>query len=372
MPLTTDASFRARSIPAHHREDSILEELPIDMINDFVTSDSLRLFHLGIMKKCLLIWLGQKDNYEYKWTSCDIDNMNKLLANCNEDIASDIHRSIRNLGCIKFWKGTELRTFLFYLGVVVLKQWLRKEEYEHFLKLYCAVVLCSHEKYSEHLNLAEEKFAEYFEGYIDLYGINSITSNVHNLTHVVSDVRRFGPLPNIVSYAFENTLSGLKLTLRTCNRPLEQITRRIFELDLDYREPINVDNYQNVNAEPYLKYLIESNETNDLCYQQISLGSDSFLSSRKFGDKWFLTKDGKIIEFHYAVQLNGKHFLNGSRIENLENWFTEPFSSSLINVYSAKNKTFPAHYYPLEDVKAKMVCMHYEDILVFIPLLHTL
>lgn len=370
VPLRTDASFRARCIPAHHREDSPLEQLPINMIDDFVTSDSLHLFHLGIMKKLLLIWMGQKDNFEYKWSCADINKMNELLSKCNEDIASDIHRSVRDLNCIKFWKGTEFRSFLLYLGIVVLKQSLRKEEYNHFLKLFCAVVLCSHVKYLEHLNRAENIFAEYFEEYIDLYGINSITSNVHNIIHVVNDVRRFGPLPNIDSYAFENTLYGLKLRLRTCNRPLEQISRRIFELDLDFREPITFD--QNPNVEPDLKYLIENNATNDLYYQQISLGCDSFLSSRKFGDKWFVSKDDKIIEFHYAVQLNGKYFLNGSRIKNLENWFSEPFSSSLINVYSAKYRKFPAHYYPLDSVKAKMICLHYEEALVFMPLLHTL
>lgn len=91
VSLRTDASFRARSIPDHHREDSILEELPINMINDFVTSDDLHLIHLGVMKIFLLIWLGQHDNFEYKWTSDDINIMNSLLVNCNEDIATDIH-----------------------------------------------------------------------------------------------------------------------------------------------------------------------------------------------------------------------------------------------------------------------------------------
>lgn len=370
VPLRTDATFRARSIPQHHRENSIIEELPINMIDDFVTSDSLHLLHLGIMKKCLLIWLGQIDNFEFKWTSDDITEMNRLLSNCNEDIASDIHRSVRNLSCIRFWKGTEFRTFLNYLGVVVLRQTLRTEEYNHFLKLYLAVMICSHEKYLVHLNLAEELFLQYFEEYIELYGINSITSNVHNLTHVVNDVRRFGSLTNIDSYVFENALSGLKLRLRTCNRPLEQISRRISELDLDYREPIDFD--ENVNSEPDLKYVIENNETDELHYQQISLGSDSFLSCRKFGDKWFLTKDGKIVEFHYAVKLNGKYFLNGSRIKCIENWFDEPYPSSLINVYSAKYRKFPSHYYFLDEVKAKMMCIHYEEILVFMPVLHTL
>lgn len=340
------------------------------MINCFVTSDSLHLLHLGVMKKCILIWLGQNDNFEFKWTERDITNINGLLVNFNTDLPSEIHRSVRNLNCLKFWKGTEFRTFLHYLGIVVLKDSLRKQEYNHFLKLFCAIILCSNDKYSKQLQLAKELFDEYIEDYINLYGIDSITSNVHNLSHIVDDVQSFGNLTKIDSYVFENALYGLKLRLRTCNRPLEQISRRIAELELDYREPIDFE--QNVINEPELKYLIENSGTIDLAYQQISLGINSFLSCRKFGDKWFLTEDNKIVEFHFAAKLHGKFFLNGSRIKNPKDFFTQPFSSKKINVYEAKFEKFPAHYYPLENLKAKMICLNYQNQLIFIPLLHTL
>lgn len=74
----------------------------------------------------------------------------------------------------------------------------------------------------------------------------------------------------LISYVFENALYGLKLRLRTCQRPLEQISRRIIELDLDYREPVEFNDVnQNRNVEPDLKYLVENSNT---AYQQISLG----------------------------------------------------------------------------------------------------
>lgn len=152
------------------------------------------------MKKCILIWIGQSNRFEFKWSENDIANVNRLLVHCDSDLHRDIHRSVRNLGCIKFWKGTEFRTFLIYLGIVVLKPSLRKQEYEHFLKLFCAVILCSHFKYSHILNLAKELFDEYIEDYIGLYGIDAISSNIHNLSHVVDDVRRFGNLSEIDSY----------------------------------------------------------------------------------------------------------------------------------------------------------------------------
>lgn len=49
--LRTDANFRDQYQPEHHHIHSILEELPIDMIKSFPTSDALHLFDLGIMKR---------------------------------------------------------------------------------------------------------------------------------------------------------------------------------------------------------------------------------------------------------------------------------------------------------------------------------
>lgn len=296
-----------------------------------------------------------------------------MLGICRSEMPIDIHRSIRSLNCLSFWKGSEFRTFLLYIGVVILKNSLRAEEYKHFLKLFCGVVLCSSEFYLQYTDLAKELFDEFVEDYIDLYGIDSISSNVHNVSHIVEDVKNFGNLTKIDSYAFENFLYSLKLRVKNCNRPLEQISRRISELDLGYRQPVEFDElFQNKTTIPDLKFSFHCEHTNSIVYQQISLGSDSLLSCRKFGDKWFLTKDSQVVEFHFAIKHNEKHFLNGSRIKNLRNFFTYPISSKNINIFVANNEKYEAEYYELDDVKAKMVCLTSEDEFVFIPLLHTL
>lgn len=369
----TDHSFRHRENPEHHREVSILEEIPLDMINDFCTSDSLHLLHLGIMKKCIFRWKDGLDKFQFKWTDQDISKINSSLTNCNSYMPSDMHRSVRNLNCINFWKGTEFRVMLDYLGIVVFKSTLREQEYNHFLKLFCAVILCSNDKFSKYLDIAKILFDQYIEEYIDLYGISTISSNVHNLSHIVDDVKHFGNLTKIDAYMFENALYQLKLKLRTCNRPLEQIAKRIAELNLDFRSPMKFDD-NNLLLDPELKYEISNgnNESNDLAYQHISLSTNSFLNSRKFGDKWFLANDNQVFEFHFATKVNGKYFLNGSRIKNTINFFSKPFSSNIISIFSAKNDKFPARYIEIERVNAKMLCLPHGDEFVFIPVLHTL
>lgn len=48
----TDERFRSRYQPEHHNGYSVVEKLPIDMIRQFPTSDSLHHLDLGIMKRC--------------------------------------------------------------------------------------------------------------------------------------------------------------------------------------------------------------------------------------------------------------------------------------------------------------------------------
>lgn len=282
----TDADFRSRSSIEHHREYSIIEELPIDMVKDFITSDSLHLLHLGIMKKFVKIWRDGGSKLDYKWNDSDMSKMNTFLERCNRQKPNDIHRAIRNLHCYKFWKGTEFRTFLMYVGVVILKETLAIEEYNHFLKLFCAVRLCSHDKYLKYERLAKELFDEFVDNYIEIYGKDTISSNVHNISHIIEDVRNFGNLTKIDAYPFENFLNSLKLKVKKCNKPLEQISRRTRELDNlknNFVCPIYFD--LNDNFIPVMKYPFINNVSNETVYKQISICKNSFLSSRKFGDK---------------------------------------------------------------------------------------
>uniref|UniRef100_A0A1B0DG27 Uncharacterized protein n=1 Tax=Phlebotomus papatasi TaxID=29031 RepID=A0A1B0DG27_PHLPP len=49
----TDTTFRPRADPEHHKELTPLENLPINMIDQFPIADSLHLLDLGIMRRCL-------------------------------------------------------------------------------------------------------------------------------------------------------------------------------------------------------------------------------------------------------------------------------------------------------------------------------
>lgn len=49
--LRTDSDFRNQSQKEHHKEISMLQVLPIDMVKTFIVSDPLHLLELGVMKR---------------------------------------------------------------------------------------------------------------------------------------------------------------------------------------------------------------------------------------------------------------------------------------------------------------------------------
>lgn len=53
-PVRTDKCFRNKFDPDHHKEDSPLLKLPIDMVEDIIVADSLHLFDLGELANILI------------------------------------------------------------------------------------------------------------------------------------------------------------------------------------------------------------------------------------------------------------------------------------------------------------------------------
>lgn len=357
----SNASFRNREDEDHHKEDSLMEELSINMVEDFPVSDALHLLDLGIMKKCLVGWTLGSFNFRTKWSGRDIDQISNLLLLYNSFKPIEIHRAIRKLDSLKHWKGLEFRTFLLYLGVVILKDFLSAESYNHFLILFCAVTLCSSKFYDKQTDLADILFREYIEQYINIYGKDSITSNVHNLCHLVDDVKRFGPLPNFSAYPFENRLSYIKKLVRNGNRPLAQIAKRLNELSHAENQKKNIKKY------PYLSREINSSNK----YHSIEL-MDGFSIKKDNRNKWFLSNKNEVVEFKYASDIEERMHIYGQSLKKLTNFFERPFKSSRIHIYSSADIKNTMSIFSLSDIKCKLFSLPYKQETVFIPLIHTL
>ncbi|XP_053682974.1 uncharacterized protein LOC128733426, partial [Sabethes cyaneus] len=141
--LRNDKEFRSRVYDGHHKFDSILEKINrVDMVKDFPIGDALHLIDLGITKRLLNGWKsGTLNNHKAKWSGKQLDDISLFLKSCK--LPREFQRLVRGLKHIPRWKGTEFRTFLLYLSVIVLKKFFTSEKIlDHFLNFYCAIQIC--------------------------------------------------------------------------------------------------------------------------------------------------------------------------------------------------------------------------------------
>lgn len=384
LPLRSDASFRNRLNPEHHREISPLENLVsangiplLDMVRDFSTSDPLHLLEQGVMKLCLKIWMKGNSTYRTKWSKVDKNCIDQSIYHCNKQLSSDMNRQIRSLQYLKFYKATEFRTILLYIGMVIFKNSLPVEIYEHFLRLCLAVRLSSCRTYVKKNNLkqlARTLFSEYCVGFVTFYGCNSIVSNVHNISHISEDVDRFGTLTETSTYPFENFLREIKLNVQPSKTPLEQITRRIAEISLDMeRNAFRTDPFENEGKEwiPELKY--EMKDLEIFAYRSIRIKPNVLISTKKMGDSWFITKKNEVVQMKYATKKKDSFFIFGNELAQKEDFFKKPYSSHFTDIYLCNSEQESvSKNFKIEEIKAKLICISFENKFVVIPLLHSI
>lgn len=184
------------------------------------------------MKRCMKVyWINGKFDFNLKLTEANKIELGKLLVQCNETRPREIQREIRRLKWLSYWKATEFRVTLLYTGIVIFKDILPNEVYEHFKMLSLAIRILSCRYHLPNITVAEVLLNNYLEGCINIYGIDSITSNFHALCHVIEDLKMYNAtLVEISTFPFENELATLKHLVRNGREPLSQIARRVSEL----------------------------------------------------------------------------------------------------------------------------------------------
>lgn len=379
----TDMSFRDKSQPIHHKERSILEDLQnidgkplLDMINHFPTSDPLHLLEEGVMKRLFLIWRKGTTIFKKKWSNLVQLSISKLILLLNKQLPGEINRKVRSLQFINYFKATEFRTILLYYGIVIFKDALDDETYIHFLQLCLATRLCSSKFYLKNVsvkNVACKLFEAFCINFKKIYGCDAVVSNIHNISHIYEDVNRFGSLCEISTYPFENHLRDIKLRIQPSKTPINQITRRLAEMFLD--QPAKKINFDIIRHEkhywaPEFKYGYK--DSNESVYRFIQITPNVFLSTKRIADRWFITKYGDIVEMKHASFTNNSYFITGVPIKTKNDFFTLPFASSKSDIFVSNGEKGVEKMYHFKDIKAKMMCLSYEEDFVFIPMLHSL
>lgn len=227
--LRTDKEFHSGTDIDYHKEKSILYDLKIGLVTK-VPLDYMHLVLLGTMKR--LLSFSVKGNQEVRLTKTAIDTINEKLKLIYKSTSHEFARKPRPITEYERWKAVEFRTFLLYYGPWLMKPFLRRQYFLHFLSLHCAIrILLGDELIEKYIDYANELLIYFTNQFGDLYGHEFVNHNVHNLIHLTSDVKKFGSLDTFSCFPFENYMHSIKMILKTSNKPLSQFIKRVNEFD---------------------------------------------------------------------------------------------------------------------------------------------
>ncbi|XP_035918229.1 uncharacterized protein LOC118516445 isoform X1 [Anopheles stephensi] len=198
----------------------------------------------------------------------------------------EINRRLRHVKFIRYWKATEFRTFLHYVSIIVFKDFMWEEAFNHFLLYFSAITIFSSTKHHHLWALAKKMLYKFVKDFANFYGRSNLTSNVHNLIHIYDDVDRFGPLDKISAYVFENHLQFIKRCIRSGNRCLEQVITRGREFE-------NIKRAYHIITPTYPKLLANGSGL------QVR---DDFCLTANFKNQWFLSHENCIVQFLEAKE----------------------------------------------------------------------
>uniref|UniRef100_A0A182RIF7 Uncharacterized protein n=1 Tax=Anopheles funestus TaxID=62324 RepID=A0A182RIF7_ANOFN len=77
-----------------------------------------------------------------KWTVEEQKEISDILVRTSLPV--EIHRVMRSLKYLKYWKGSELRTFLNHISIPLLRGRIHDNEYRHFRLLYVGETMYKH------------------------------------------------------------------------------------------------------------------------------------------------------------------------------------------------------------------------------------
>lgn len=340
----TDTSFRMMDQPEHHHEETspILEVRPrVNIVKVFIL-DFMHLCCLGIMKKLLEYWLGH--NSPARFDVRKKQEISRRMIELHSQIPSEFQRKPRSTQFVAKWKATEFRFFLLYCGPIVLKRLLSTDLYDHFLLLHTSCrILSSENLFRRYAHFAKEYLKAFFIGLKDYYGDQSQVLNAHHLIHLADDVINMGcSLLHLTAFPFESMLGRIKKYLRTPNRQLAQLCRRLFE-----KKSVNI--YRKPGLPPMYEIIkIVRNEITQIKFKQ-------FIISTSIPNNTILLKNGRIISVEKIIRNPERLVVEGQELRIVKRVYNYPSDSSFFNIWEVQINQRRKISCPLDEIDTKMV-----------------
>ena len=174
---------------------------------DLVSGMAIDYMHgvlLGVQKLLLTLWFGSNFSNRHFSISSKVDTIDFRLSQILP--TSEIKRLPRSIADhLKYWKASELRSFLLYCRLPTLYGLLPDNYFAQYTLFVQAIYILLQDSISEaDLQEADRLLDGFCKSFSTLYEERFYTLNIHQLLHLVDDVRDLGPLYTHSCFSFEH------------------------------------------------------------------------------------------------------------------------------------------------------------------------
>ena len=169
---------------------------------------------LGVMKYLLGLWFNSEHNKENFYIGRSVLLVDKRLKEITPPLV--ISRKPRAISeHFKYYKASELRSFLLYYSLPILFGILPLEYWDHFSLLSTSIYILLQSSISEEqLQYCQKNLNTFCGKFQALYGERYMSANIHLLLHLPDTVRELGPLWVYSCFHFEGLNGMLKGLVR--------------------------------------------------------------------------------------------------------------------------------------------------------------
>lgn len=364
-----DTDFTSSNPPTYIKGHSPLLNLGIKLVTQFPL-DPMHLIFLGVVRRVLLNYFFERSS-PFRLSQKIITDIDTKISVVHSHITSDFSRKSRSLKEIHRWKATEYRLFIMYTYPVLFFNAINQVQFDLILSLHCAVFILSDAdlilKYSD---FAETCLNDFVIKSATVFDKDFVVFNVHNLNHLVDDVKLYGTINDFSCFPFENYLNTLKRKVHSYNKPLEQIHRRIHECDNNNSNKST----KKVKSDCEAKFIYDRLLGDDEEVQSFSCKKlvfpDGFISVFKPNNRVML-KTYKVCIIQSVRYIEGTYFLEGLYFSYYDDLYVKPIRSSKLGIfYIKKICTSNAISFKLSDILFKCLLLPHKEGYAAFPLMH--
>ncbi|XP_058810388.1 LOW QUALITY PROTEIN: uncharacterized protein LOC131675428 [Phymastichus coffea] len=356
------------------KKKSSLSKIPKLGLVSQVPLDPMHLVFLGVCRKLFLIWLFAR--LSCKLPAYVINRISAAMITLADYIPYEFARKPRSFKDIKFFKATEWRQILLYIGIIVLKDNVSPAIYNHFVVLHVAISIFSNPlmcKYNSWIDYGEKLLCMFVPTFQKLYGRRYVSHNVHGLYHLANDVRRYGELDTFSAFRFENFIGRIKNLIHNGNRPLQQISRRLTEIENRKSKEFYMcnDNIPIFKQQHHTGPVAD--QPTDVLQYKVGIFDTFKINCDDDKNSYVYVNHQHIVKVLNIVCNNKDYCIVGKKLDILGPVYTQPLSSSQLGINVVqKNDSASPECWKIDDITTKVLILPYKQVKVVFPILHTL